>query len=439
MIGRIGMISLGCAKNLVNSEQMMYLLKEAGFEVTGETGDADAVVVNTCCFIESAKIEAIQTILELGNKKKEGGIGKIIVAGCLAERYKDEILTEMPEIDAVVGVGSFDDIVSAVESVLTKNTKTALFGDANAPVSETGRIITTSPVWEYLKIAEGCDNRCAYCVIPDIRGRFRSRPIGNVMDEARNLAERGIKELIIVAQDVTRYGLDLYNKRSLSELLKELAAIDAIKWIRLHYLYPDEIDEELIDVIVKNDKILKYLDIPIQHINSKILRNMRRRCTGDGIRALFKQLRERIPGVVLRTSIIVGLPGEGADEFEELGEFLREAKIERAGVFEYSPEEGTLAAQMDRPDSDVAAHRADVIIDIQSHIADEFNNSRIGSITTVLTEGYDGEGYYGRSYAESPDVDGRITIVGDNIPLNEFIDVQIIGAEGGELRGVRVD
>jgi ribosomal protein S12 methylthiotransferase len=454
--GRVGIISLGCAKNLVNSEQMMYLLNEAGYDVTGEPDGADAVVVNTCGFIESAKAEAIEMIIELGSLKKEGRIGKIIAAGCLPERYKGEILTEMPEIDAAVGVGSFDDIVSAVKSVLVTPERPeppympdkpetpeppeggrsrAFFGDINAPVSETGRIITTSPVWAYLKIAEGCDNRCAYCVIPDMRGRYRSRPIENILDEANMLAGRGIKELILVAQDVTRYGLDLYGKRRLAELLRELCRVDDLKWLRLLYLYPDEIDEELIDVVAANDKILKYLDIPIQHINDGILRNMRRRYTGGEVRALISRLRERIPGVVLRTSIIAGLPGEGEKEFEELGEFLREVKIERAGIFPYSPEEGTPAALMERPDTDVAAHRAEILTDIQSRVMDEFNKSRIGSVTTALVEGYDGKRVYGRSFAESPDVDGYITITGDNVPTNDFANVRITGTENGELSG----
>ena len=437
MTAKIGMISLGCAKNLINSEQMMHLLKEAGYEVTGETDDADAVVLNTCGFIESAKMEAIETIVELGSMKSKGRIGKLIVAGCLPERYKNDIMIDMPEIDAIVGVGSFDGIADAVRIALEGGKGTALFGDIDAPVSETARIITTSPAWAYMKIAEGCDNRCAFCVIPDIRGRFRSRKIENVVNEARELAGRGVKELIIVAQDVTRYGLDLYGKRRLTDLLKELCAIEPLKWIRLHYLYPDEIDENLVDVIAEHDKILKYLDIPIQHINDEILSKMHRRGTSGEIRSLFERLRARIPGVVLRTSVITGLPGEGVKEFEELGKFLREMKIERAGVFSYSPEEGTLAAQMGRPDSDEAARRAEIIADIQSLVMDEFNESRIGSITTLLLEGRDKERYHGRSYAESPDVDGYITVKGvksDNIAINELIEVRITGAENGELQ-----
>ena len=435
----MGFISLGCAKNLVNSEQMMFLLREAGYEATGETDGADAVVLNTCGFIESAKTEAIETIIELGQLKKKGRFRRLIVAGCLPERYKNEILEEMPEIDAAVGVGGFDDIVKVVTNTLNSNDKILLFGDINSPVSETGRIISTSPAWAYLKIAEGCDNRCAYCVIPDIRGRFRSRPLPNIVNEARGLTARGIKELIIVAQDVTRYGLDLYGKPCLTELLRELSCIKRLKWIRLHYLYPDLISEELIDVIAENDKILKYLDIPIQHINDGILKSMRRRGAGGDIRSLFKHLRESIPGLVLRTSIITGLPGEGEKEFEELALFLREMKIERVGVFSYSPEEGTTAALMERPDSEVAARRAEILADIQSIVLDEFNQSRIGSETTVLIEGRDTEScYYGRSFAESPDVDGYIKVIGDNLPVNEFIQVRFTGAEDGQLVGTNV-
>ena len=438
MTAKVGFISLGCAKTLANTEQMMFLLDKAGFEVTGETEGVDAVIVNTCGFIESAKMEAIETILELGRVKNEGRIGKIIVVGCLPERYKDEIMPEMPEIDGVAGVGSFESIVDVVRSTLYGNEKPALFGDINAPVSETERIITTSPVWAYLKIAEGCENLCAYCVIPNIRGRYRSRPIEKVMDEAHRLAARGIKELIIVAQDVTRYGLDLYGKHRLADLLKDLCNIDDIKWIRLHYLYPDEIDEELIDVIAQSGKILKYLDIPIQHINDVILKKMNRRGTGEEIRALLCRLRERIPGVVLRTSIIAGLPGEGETEFEELCDFLRESKIERAGIFKYSPEEGTPAALMDMSDADTAGRRAELLADIQSQVMDQFNENRVGSNVTVLIEGCDNRQYYGRSFAESPDVDGYITVKdngSDGIAVNEFIDVRITGIENGEPTG----
>ena len=430
---RIAFVSLGCAKNLVNSEQMMFLLSEAGFIVRGETHGADVVVVNTCSFIESAKTEAIETILELARDKADGRVGKIIVAGCLPERYKNEIMREMPEIDAIVGVGGFDDIVGVVASALEGKTRLQSFGDINAPVSETQRIITTSKAWAYIKIAEGCDNRCAFCAIPDIRGRFRSRPIERIVTEVDELAQRGLKEAILVAQDVTRYGLDMYGKRRLSDLLSELCKVEGLEWIRLHYLYPDEFDEELIETIAINDKILKYLDIPIQHINDEILKRMHRRGTGREIRALFKLLRERIPGVVLRTSVITGLPGEGEAEFEELCEFLTDAKIERTGVFPYSPEEGTAAALMQFPDSEIAVRRAEIIMNIQLGIADEFNRSRIGSVTPVLPESFSEGQFYGRSYAESPDVDGYISIKGEGISQDAIVNVRITGIEEGEV------
>jgi len=430
---KVGIVSLGCAKNLVNTEQMMFLLNEAGYKVSG-TPSGDAVVVNTCGFIESAKMEAIETIIELGRAKEQGRISKIIVAGCLPERYKREIQAEMPEIDALIGVGSFDEIVSAVTEVLGSTEKPVFFGDINGPVSETKRILTTSPVWAYLKIAEGCDNHCGYCAIPAIRGRFRSRPLENIIEEAKELAERGLKELIVVAQDVTRYGLDLYGKRSLARLLTDLSDIEGLRWIRLHYLYPSDLDDQLIDVIAGKDNVLKYLDIPIQHINDGILQKMNRRGGGGDIRTLIKNLRERIPGVVLRTSIITGLPGEDEEAFEELCMFLREAKIERAGVFPYSPEEGTAAALMDCPDREIAALRAELISDIQSRIMDDFNTSRIGSVTPVLIEGSENGQYYGRSFAESPDVDGYIAVKGAAVK-NQFAQVRITGIDNGELVG----
>jgi len=458
----VGVISLGCSKNLVNSEQMMYLLSSAGYHVSGETDGADIVLINTCGFIESAKSEAIEVILEIAALKNEGRVGKLVVAGCLPERYKDNILIELPEIDAVVGTGSFDNIVAVADSLVKTNpNKTGLeekpsnvnakapmyFGDIHAPVSETGRIITTSPVWAYLKIAEGCDNRCAYCCIPEIRGRYRSRPMENIIAEATQLTEKGIQELIVVAQDTTRYGLDLYGKLSLTDLLRELGGIKKLRWIRLLYLYPDEVDETLIDEIAKNGKILKYLDIPIQHINDGILENMRRRTTGTEIRTLFRSLREGIPGVVLRTSLITGLPGEGIDEFTELCEFLREAKIERAGVFAYSPEDGTQAALMERPDSDVALYRAEQIQNLQMQIMNDFNKSRVGTKTQVLIEEAEGPFVWrARSYAEAPDVDGYIQIRSrsrrseaqkqlDSIEANSFLYVRIIGIEGDDLVG----
>jgi len=322
----VGVISLGCSKNRVNTEQMMFLLSSAGYMITGETDGVDIILINTCGFIESAKEEAFETINKLIADKAAGKIGKIIVAGCMPQRHKESIIEELPEIDAIVGTGSFDDIVDVIEKaqgdgslVFSKESKRTVplcfFGDVDAPVSETPRVLSTSTVWAYLKIAEGCDNRCAYCSIPDIRGKFRSRPVENIIEEAKKLADSGILEIVLVAQDLTMYGLDLYGERRLSFLLGELNKIKKIRWIRLHYLYPDGFDDGLIDVIAKSDKILKYLDIPIQHINDDILTKMRRRGSGKQIRELINKLRECIDGVVLITSLITGLPGETDKEF----------------------------------------------------------------------------------------------------------------------------
>ena len=441
MAEKVCLISLGCAKNLVNSEQMAALLAQAGYELTDDVNGADLGIVNTCGFIESAKMEAIENILRLGEAKKEGGLKKILVTGCLAQRYKDELLTEMPEIDAVLGVGNYDDIVSAAKRVLGGEKPFSMYGSINMPVEETERLVSTGPGWAYIKIAEGCDNRCSYCIIPYLRGKYRSRPIENIIEEAKALAGSGVKELIVVAQDITRYGLDLYGKRCLSLLLKELCKIDGIEWIRLHYLYPDEFDDELIDVIAGEDKILKYLDIPIQHINDNILKAMNRRGTGEEIEELLTKLREKIPGVVLRTSIISGLPGEGEAEFEQLCQFLRRARIERAGVFPYSPEEGTPAAKMDRPDTDTAVYRAELIMNIQSEIMEEFNESRLGSEVKVLCEGYDEEYqcFYGRSFAESPDIDGRILFsAGEPVKPGDFVTVRLTEDWDGDLYGAQI-
>ena len=421
----IALISLGCAKNLVNSEQMLYLLDEAGYALSPDPEGCDAVIINTCGFIDAAKSEAIDTILQMAELKAAGKLGKIIVTGCLPERYRDDIRAELPEIDAILGVGSFADIVSALDEAFAGNI-VEYFGDKNAPVDELPRVVSTGPAWAYLKIAEGCDNFCAFCAIPYIRGRYSSRSMTNILEEARSLAEHGVKELIVIAQDITKYGTDLYGKRSLAELCSKLSEIDGIEWIRLHYTYPDQFDDELIDEIASNDKIVKYLDIPIQHINDGILRAMNRHGTSDDIRRLFKDLRQRIPGLVLRTSIIAGLPGEGEAEFEELCEFLREAKIERAGVFPFSPEEGTRAAKMEHVDFETAQRRAELIMQLQSEIMEEFCRSQVGKTLRVLCEGYDEEQkmFFGRSYADSPDIDGLVFFDGAGCEGN-IVDVKI--------------
>ena len=435
MTKTFALISLGCAKNLVNSEQMLYLLDEAGYTLVPDPEGADFCIINTCGFIDAAKSEAIDNILEMAELKKAGKLGALIVTGCLSERYQETILSELPEIDAVLGISSFGDIVKAVRG-LELGERPQFFADRDAPVEEIARVVSTGPGWAYLRIAEGCSNFCAFCAIPYIRGHYRSRSMENVLAEARDLAAHGVKELIVIAQDITRYGTDLYGRRCLAELCRELAKIEGVEWIRLHYLYPDQFDDELIDEIAANKKIVKYLDIPIQHINNAILKRMNRKGTGDEIRTLFKTLRERIPGLVLRTSLIAGLPGEGEAEFEELCAFLREAKIERAGVFPFSPEEGTPAAKMAHVDEEEARRRADLILSLQQPIMDEFCQRLVGQTLRVLVESYDEEEqcWVGRSYADSPDIDGEVRFEG-LAHEGDFSEVLITAAEDGILYG----
>ena len=434
---KIAFVSLGCAKNLVNTEQMMALVKAAGHTVTGDLEGADVAVLNTCGFIDSAKSEAIRNILELAALKDQGKLGKLLVAGCLTQRYRDEILEELPEIDGILGTGSYTDIVPAIESVMEGDTPT-YFGDIDHTIEDGARLVSTPPYTAFLKIAEGCDNRCAYCVIPSLRGRYRSRTMESLLSEAKKLADDGVQELIVIAQDITRYGTDLYHKRMLPELLTELCKLP-FHWVRLHYLYPDELDDALIDVIAREHKILKYIDIPLQHINDRILKAMNRRSTKAEIIALLKKLRERLPGLVLRTSLICGLPGETEEEFEELCDFLRESGIERAGIFQFSPEEGTPAAVMpDQVDPDTAKRRVELLVELQSRVMDAWNESRLGETLEVLCEGFDQEMgcYAGRSYADSPDVDGKVFFTAAGlVPAGTFVNVRITGTSDGDLTG----
>lgn len=438
----IGMVSLGCAKNQVDAEQMLFLLQQAGYNILPEPAGADVVIVNTCGFIESAKTEAIDNILAMAQLKAEGSVGKILVTGCLAQRYQEEILKELPEVDGVLGTGSYYDVVSAVKQLLDGAEGIEEYGDIQAPVQECGRILTTPKHYAYLKIAEGCDNHCAFCIIPTLRGKYRSRPMEKLLEEAKELAASGVKELIVVAQDTSRYGIDLYGERKLAELLRELCKIDGFVWVRVHYLYPDEMSDELIDVLANEPKIVKYLDIPIQHIDDGILKKMNRRGNSKYLKALLTKLRDRIPGLVLRTSLITGLPGEGEKEFEALCDFLREYKLERVGAFAFSPEEGTRAAKMEYPDAEVARQRADVVEEIQSRIMDEWNESMMGKKLQVLCEGYDAdeECWYGRTFADSPDIDGRILFDSEEeLTPGDFVTVEVTDACDGELIGVMED
>ena len=433
----VSFISLGCDKNRVNTEQMMALCLQSGMTVQEDCNGSDVVVINTCGFIDSAKLEAIDTILSVAELKAAGEVGRILVTGCLSQRYQAELLKELPEVDGIMGTGSYGDIVSAVEKVAAGQ-EYSRFADINGPVEELPRVISTPMHYAYLRIAEGCSNRCAYCVIPSLRGKYRSRRMEDILSEARALAEGGVKECIVIAQDITRYGVDIYKEKKLPELLRELCKLD-FHWIRLHYLYPDCITDDLIDTIAAEPKICKYMDIPIQHCNDAVLQAMRRRETKAGLRALFARLRSRIPGLVLRTSIITGLPYEDEAAFEELCDFLQEEKIPRAGAFAYSPEEGTPAAEMrNRVDTDEARNRAELIMQVQEQVMDQFNESRLGSVTEVLCDGFDTQAmaYVGRSWAESPGIDGNIYFTAErDVQPGEFVPVRVTGIMDGDLTG----
>ena len=433
----VSFISLGCDKNRVNTEQMMALCLQSGMTVQEDCAGSDVVVINTCGFIDSAKLEAIETILSVAELKAAGEVGRILVTGCLSQRYQAELLKELPEVDGIMGTGSYGDIVSAVEKVAAGQ-EYSRFADINGPVEELPRVISTPMHYAYLRIAEGCSNRCAYCVIPSLRGKYRSRRMEDILSEARALAEGGVKECIVIAQDITRYGVDIYKEKKLPELLRELCKLD-FHWIRLHYLYPDCITDDLIDTIAAEPKICKYMDIPIQHCNDAVLQAMRRRETKAGLQALFARLRSRIPGLVLRTSIITGLPFEDEAAFEELCDFLQEEKIPRAGAFAYSPEEGTPAAEMrNRVDTDEARNRAELIMQVQEQVMDQFNESRLGSVTEVLCDGFDTQAmaYVGRSWAESPGIDGNIYFTAErDVQPGEFVPVRVTGIMDGDLTG----
>ena len=435
----VSFISLGCAKNQVNCEQMMALCAEAGYSIQAQPEGCDVVVVNTCGFLASACEEAIENILEMAELKKAGQVKKILVTGCMTQRYKGDIFNELPEVDGLLGTGSYGDIATAIAEVMEKGEKPCHLGNIHTANQSGERILSTPPWYAYLRIAEGCDNHCAYCIIPKLRGKLRSRPIEELVKEAEQLAADGVKELIVVAQDTSRYGLDLYGERKLAELLRQLCRIDGLVWIRVHYLYPDEMSQELIDVLANEPKIVKYLDIPIQHINDDILRRMNRRGNGEYVKELFTKLRREIPGLVLRTSLITGLPGEGEAEFAQLCDFLKEYKLERVGAFAFSPEEGTRAAEMEYPDTEIARQRADMVAEIQSRIMDDYNESCIGKTMQVLCEGYDPdeESYYGRTFADSPDIDGKIWFTAEkHIKTGDFADVRVVDAYDGELVGV---
>ena len=437
---KIGLISLGCAKNLVDSEHMLALLRAAGWEITEDMAEADVGVVNTCGFIEAAKSEAIETILDVAQYKQTGRMKGLVVTGCLVQRYAEEMKTELPEIDALCGTGSYENIVDAANAALGGH-KAAYMADMASAALEGSRSRLTPSYTAYFKIAEGCSNRCGYCIIPKLRGPYRSREMDALLREAKALADAGVKELIVIAQDITKYGMDLPgHRRLLPELLRELCKLD-FTWVRLHYLYPDQITDELVDVIASEPKIVKYLDIPLQHVSKRILRAMHRPGDGAEFAALIADLRQRIPGLVLRTSLIVGLPGETEEEFAELCTFLQETQIERVGVFEFSPEEGTEAAELpNQIDAETKANRRLIVEELQSGVLDDYNTSRHGETMDVLCEGFDDEQqlWFGRTYADSVEVDGHVYFESDDTPqAGEFVPVLITESLGPDLLGVQ--
>ena len=436
---KIGMISLGCPKNQVDAEHMLALMDAEGWEIVDYVDGCDAVIVNTCGFIDDAKKEAIENILDMVELKKEGVISKIIVTGCLAQRYKDEIVKEIPEVDAVIGIGANGDIIKTVEEVMSGvDTIENYPPQCDLPL-EGQRILTTPHYWAYLKIGEGCSNRCTYCTIPSIRGNMRSRSMENVIYEAKQLAESGVKELILIAQDTTSYGLDLYGELKLPELLNELCKIDSIEWIRLLYCYPDRITDELIETMKNQEKVVNYIDLPLQHADDKILKAMNRRGDQALIRNVISNLRTEIPDVVIRTTFIVGFPGEGEEEFETLAEFVNEIEFDRLGVFTFSPQEGTPAFDMeDQVDEDIKTRRGEVIMQDQYSIMEEKNNEKIGKTYKVVVEDYDGysDSYTGRTYMDAPEIDGLVKFTSHkDLDIGDFVDVEIFDVEDYDLIG----
>ncbi len=440
---KVGMVSLGCPKNQCDAELMLSKIRDAGFKIVNEAGLADVVVINTCGFIQSAKEEAIEEIMEAISRKNDHINKKIIVTGCLAERYLNLMDEEFPEVDAVLGLGSNDNIVETINSVMLDKRVIAP-SDKSAHNMEGKRMLSTMPHYAYLRIADGCSNRCSYCAIPLIRGNMRSRTMENILAEAEDLAQKGVKELVVVAQDTTAYGLDLYGKYALPELLKKLCKIDGIKWIRLLYCYPDRITDELIDVIKTEDKVLNYLDIPIQHCNKDILKAMNRKGDENTLRELIKKLRDNIPGVVLRTTLMVGFPGETEEQFTELAEFANDMRFERMGCFAYSQEEDTPAAEMDgQLDEKEKLRRVDILTDEQEIRMGEYYAGLVDKTFEVVCEGYDrlSEMYFGRSMHFAPEIDGMIYFTcgkGKRAHTGEFVEVKITDVLDNNLLGERV-
>ncbi|MCC8060302.1 MAG: 30S ribosomal protein S12 methylthiotransferase RimO [Clostridiales bacterium] len=432
-------ISLGCDKNLVDTEKMLGLLGRDGYSFTDDEQEADIILINTCCFINDAKEESINTILEMAERKKEGKCRALIVTGCLAQRYRQEILDEIPEVDAIVGTGSYDEIVSVIREALQGETVMRIDDVDRLPAVETGRMVTTGGHYAFLKIAEGCDKHCTYCIIPNLRGKYRSVPMEALLAEAQTLAEQGVRELILVAQETTLYGVDFGGRKLLPELLRRLAAIPGLCWIRLMYCYPEEITDELIAVIRTEKKICHYLDIPIQHASDRILRRMGRGATQEELRERIAKLRGEIPDIVLRTTMISGFPGETQEDHEELLDFVNEMEFDRLGVFTYSAEEDTPAATFpDQIPEEIKESRRDEIMELQQEIAFEKSESMVGRVLDVMIEGKvaDEEAYVGRSYMDAPGVDGLVFInSGGTYMSGDFVRVRVTGAADYDLIG----
>ena len=425
---KIGMVSLGCPKNQIDAEIILKKLQNAGYEITPIEAEAEAIIVNTCGFIEDAKAEAIENIFEVAKYKQDGSLKSLIVTGCLAERYRDDILEEIPEVDVVVGLAGNNDIVSIVRDAL-EGKKGGYYGKKEDLIIEGDRLLTTPKYTAYVKIAEGCDNCCTYCAIPKIRGRFRSREMQNIISECERLSEQGVKEIILVAQDTTKYGVDLYGEPKLAELLKNLCKIEGIHWIRMLYTYPDMITDELLSVMKSEEKIVNYLDIPIQHCNKDILKKMNRPGSKEELEALIVKIRETLPDVTLRTTLITGFPSETEEQFEELCEFVKNAQFDRLGCFAYSEEEGTFAASMpDQIPQQTRVDRSEIIMNDQLSVALSKNEEKFGKVLEVLIEGYDDyiKCYFGRSRADAPEIDGKIFFISDRpLEIGTFVEVKI--------------
>lgn len=438
MSKKIGMISLGCPKNQVDAEIMLAKLKNGGFQIVNDPLDADLIIVNTCGFIEDAKKESIENILDMVSYKEDFPGLKVLVTGCLSERYRSEIFDEIPEVDGVIGIGANEDICEICNKILDGEKAESFPAKENLKI-EGERILTTPSYSAYLKIAEGCSNNCTYCAIPSIRGPFRSRPSESIIAEAKELADKGVKELVIVAQDTSRYGEDLYGKKALVPLLKALSTIDGIKWLRLLYLYPERIDDALIDEIASNEKIVKYMDIPLQHCSENVLKRMNRHGDRKSLTELLNKIRERIDGVTIRTTFIAGFPGETEEEFNELCDFIEEMRFERMGCFAYSEEENTPAAKLDgMMDFEIRADRADIINERQNVILDELNESLVGKTLETIVEGYDAysDSYYGRTTMDAPEIDTMIYFTcGYELDDGDIIEVEVMNVVDGELTG----